>query len=128
MVLVSVSCKTKYIETIHYQPVEVHDTINTAVHIRDSVTLHDSVFIHMKGDTVFSEKWRTEYRWKTRYDTVYKSKEVPKLLTDTVYRVKEVPVEKPVYKQHWWQKLLNTIGGIFLLGLIGSLLLNRYIR
>lgn len=117
------SCKTKYIETVHYHPVEVHDTVNTVQHIRDSITLHDSVFIRMKGDTVFSEKWRTEYRWKTRFDTIYRSREVPRVMTDTVTTIKEVPVDKVVYKQHWWQEALCWVGGIFSVGLIISFLI-----
>lgn len=118
------SCKTKYIETVHYQPVEVHDTVNTVQHIRDSITLYDSIFIHMKGDTVFSEKWRTEYRWKTRFDTVYRSREVPCVMTDTVTTIKEVPVDKVVYKQHWWQEALCWVGGLFSVGLIISFLIH----
>lgn len=125
MTLTLCSCKTKYIETVHYEPVEVHDTVNVAMHVRDSITLHDSVFIHMKGDTVFSERWRTEYRWKKQTDTVVKIREVPKLLTDTISQIKEVPVEKPVYRQHWWQKLLTGIGGLTSAGLIISIFLYR---
>jgi hypothetical protein len=119
------SCKTKYIETVHYQPVEVHDTVNTVQHIRDSITLHDSVFIHMKNDTVYSEKWRTEHHWHTKRDTVYKSKEVPKVVTDTIVTIREVPVDKIVYKQHWWQNALSWIGGLCSLGLIISFILNK---
>jgi len=124
LLLTVCSCKTKYIETVHYQPVEVHDTVNTVQHIRDSITLHDSVFIHMKGDTVFSEKWRTEYRWKTRFDTVYRSREVPYVVNDTISVIKEVPVEKVVYKQRWWQNALSWIGGLCSLGLLISLIIN----
>lgn len=119
------SCKTKYIETVHYQPVEVHDTVNTVQHIRDSITLHDSVFIHTKNDTVYSEKWRTEHHWHTKRDTVYKSKEVPKVVTDTIVKIREVPVDKIVYKQHWWQNALSWVGGLFLLGLLISFIIHR---
>lgn len=116
LVLVAMcSCKTKYIETIHYTPVEVHDTLYNTKLIRDSITLHDSVFIHQKGDTVYSEKWRTEHHWHTKHDTLYKSKEVPKVVTDTIVTIREVPVDKIVYKQHWWQRLLSGAGGIALI-------------
>lgn len=108
------SCKTKYIETVHYQPVEVHDTVHNTVHVRDSITLHDSVYIHQKNDTVLIEKWHTQYKWKTTHDTMYISKEVPCVVTDTISVLKEVPVEKAVYRQHWWQNALTWIGGIFL--------------
>lgn len=108
------SCKTKYIETIHYQPVEVHDTVYNTKHVHDSVTLHDSIYIHQKNDTVLVEKWHTKYKWKTSWDTMYISKEVPYVVTDTVCTVKEVPVDKIVYKQHWWQKALSWLGTIAL--------------
>lgn len=102
LVLVMCGCRTKYIETVHYEPVEVHDTVNRITTLRDSITLHDSVFIHLKNDTVYHERWKTEYRWHTKFDTVYKSKEIPYVVTDTICTIKEVPVEKIVYKQKWW--------------------------
>jgi hypothetical protein len=123
--LIVCSCKTKYIETVHYQPVEVHDTVSSTVFVRDSITLHDSVYIHQKGDTVFSEKWRTEYRWHTKHDTLYQIREIPIMMTDTICTIKEVPVDKIVYKQRWWQNALSTVGGLFLLGLLISLLLHK---
>lgn len=38
---------------------------------RDSVYLHDSVYIHSKGDTVYLERWHTRIRDRTLRDTVY---------------------------------------------------------
>jgi hypothetical protein len=119
------SCKTKYIETVHYEPVEVHDTVLNTIHVRDSITLLDSIFIHQKNDTVYSERWRTEHHWHTKHDTVYKSKEVPVALTDTIVSIREVPVEKVVYKQKWWQKSLSGVGIITLLSILIGLLLKR---
>ena len=125
--LVMCSCKTKYIETVHYQPVEVHDTVHNTVHVRDSITLHDSVYIHQKGDTVYREKWRIEHHWRTKHDTVYRSKEVPKIMTDTVVAIREVSVEKVVHKQYWWQRMLSAAGGIglVLFGLWAAIRLRR---
>ena len=123
MVLTLCSCKTKYIETVHYQPVEVHDTLYNTSYVRDSVTLHDSIYIHQKNDTVLVEKWHTQYKWKTSWDTMYISKEVPYAVTDTICTSKEVPVDKIVYKQHWWQKMLSGTGAAFLLGLLLSILI-----
>lgn len=127
VLLAMCSCKTKYIETIHYQPVEVHDTLYTTQHIRDSITLHDSVYIHQKNDTIYSEKWRIEHHWHTKWDTLYKSKEVPKVVTDTIVTIREVPVDKIVYKQQWWQKALATIGGIAMV-LVGFIIAIRFRR
>lgn len=123
MVLTLCSCKTKYIETVHYQPVEVHDTLYNTSYIRDSVTLHDSIYIHQKNDTVLVEKWHTQYKWKTSWDTMYISKEVPYVVTDTICTIKEVPVDKIVYEQHWWQKILCGTGAISLLGLLLTILI-----
>ena len=64
---------------------------------RDSVYLHDSVFVNQysKGDTVFVDKVVTRYRYKDRWrqDTV------------AVVRVDSVRVPYPVEKDlGWWEK------------------------
>ena len=41
---------------------------------RDSIYVHDSVYIHSKGDTVYLERWRTRIRDRTLRDTVYLQK------------------------------------------------------
>ena len=51
---------------------------------RDSIYIRDSVIIQVKGDTVFKDRWRTEWKEKETGDTI--------ILTDTVY------IEKEVYK------------------------------
>ena len=64
---------------------------------RDSVYLHDSVFVNQysKGDTVFVDKVVTKYKYKDRwrYDTV------------AVVRVDSVRVPYPIEKDlGWWEK------------------------
>lgn len=49
---------------------------------RDSIYIRDSVIIHAKGDTVFKDRWRTEWKDRIIHDTVNH--------TDTVYIEKEV--------------------------------------
>ena len=49
---------------------------------RDSIYIRDSVIIYVKGDTVFKDRWHTEWKEKESGDTVF--------LTDTVYIEKEV--------------------------------------
>ena len=93
MVLLT-GCKTVYV------PVETvrTDTLMVAHIVTDSVWvdrfMHDSVYIHERGDTVWFEKWHTRYvdRWRDRvtHDTIYKSK------TDSVTVTREV--EKPLTK------------------------------
>lgn len=41
---------------------------------RDSIYVHDSVYLHSKGDTVYLERWRTRIRDRTLRDTVYLQK------------------------------------------------------
>ena len=49
---------------------------------RDSIYIRDSVIIYVKGDTVFKDRWHTEWKEKESGDTI--------ILTDTVYIEKEV--------------------------------------
>lgn len=65
--------------------------------LRDSVYLHDSVFVNQwkKGDTVFIDKVVTRYRYKDRWrhDTV------------AVVRTDSVRVPYPIGKDlGWWEK------------------------
>ena len=58
----------------------------------DSIYVHDSIFIYIKGDTVTKHIYHTEYRdrWRDRYINI----------TDTLHTVDSIPqiveVEKPV--------------------------------
>lgn len=65
--------------------------------LRDSIYLHDSVYVNqrVKGDTVFVDKVVAKYKYKDRwrYDTV------------SVVRVDSVRVPYPVEKDlGWWEK------------------------
>lgn len=48
-----------------------HDSIYLHTHSRDSIVVRDSVTIREKGDTVWLERWRIEYRDRIRTDTAY---------------------------------------------------------
>ena len=52
---------------------------------RDSIYLHDSIFLHIRADTVYLEKWHT--RWRDR--------ETVKTDTITLTETKAETVEKP---------------------------------
>ena len=98
---------TKYVAVPEYHT----DTLIQTKVLKDSVWLHDSTYIHDKGDTVLVEKWHTEYKEKLVHDTLYLSK------TDSV----PVPYPVPEYiekKLSWWQKLRLNLGNI-MLALIG---------
>ena len=100
-------CKqTEYVVVPEYHT----DTLRVAQIVTDSVYKHDSIYIHEKGDTVWYERWHTQYRDRLRIDTVYKSR------VDTIANpyplIKEV--EKPLTKT---QKGLMWAGGLSLLAL-----------
>jgi len=109
------SC-TRTIYTTREVPVYTSDTIVRVLQLHDSVTTTDSVYIHAVGDTIWRERWRTAYRWRTRTDTIRTSISTPIVLHDTIAEVKEVPKEVVVYRQRWWQKILAWLGGITLAG------------
>ena len=113
MALMFTSCKTK---TVVVKVPEVHtDTLYQVKEQKDSIWLHDSVYIHqwMKGDTIYVEtgKWHTKYIERLKIDTIYKAR------VDSVGV--PYPVEKLVEKQlTWWQQATQTVGGAVLLALL----------
>lgn len=97
------SCRTNTV----YVPVETvrmeyRDRIQ-----RDSVHHYDSVFVKMKDDTVWLEKYKYLYRDKLIRDSVF--------VTDSVqipYAVKGDT--EYVNRIYWWQTLLQILGAILL--------------
>ena len=68
---------------------------------RDSVHVRDSVFVLVKGDTVFKDRWHTVYRGKYTRDTIYRQ--------DTIREPYPVEVVKEKYrvpKSLWWLVIL----------------------
>lgn len=100
------SCRT------HTQVVEVPrvsvDTVLIKQWQRDSVWLHDSIFMKEKGDTVWLEKWHTKYKYITKVDTFYEAK------VDTITQVVKVPTPVPYTPK--LVKLLASLGGLVLSG------------
>lgn len=88
--------------SVKYVPVE---TVKTEYKTRDSIRFdsiyeHDSIFLFVKGDTVYKEK----YRYKYRYLTINK--------TDTVMLTDSVQIPYPVEKQLTrWQQMKIELGG-----------------
>ena len=111
MLMLVTSCRTvRYVEV----PVVSHDTAYIAAHQRDSIRLHDSVWIRERGDTVRIEHWRTEYRERILHDTLYYTR------LDTVPR--PYPVEVEVEKPLTWLQLTRMHAGDVLLVLLFGLL------
>ena len=96
-----------------YVPLESNtthtDTLIQTRWLTDYKADKDSVFILIKGDTIYVDriKWRTRY--VNRGDTVYIAK------TDTVTKEIPVEVEKRVEverKRRWWETMLMWVGGL----------------
>lgn len=73
---------------------------------RDSIYIRDSVIIHEKGDTVFKDRWRTEWKDRIIHDTVNH--------TDTVYIEKEFFREKSEPPNNWKETILIIIIAILI--------------
>lgn len=74
---------------------------------RDSVFVRDSVTIREKGDTVYRDRWRVEYRERVLRDTAYIER------NDTITNVVEVERELT-----WWERTRMAAGDVALLGLV----------
>ena len=112
LMLAFCSCtKTEYITVEKVRT----DTTYIAKVQKDSIWLHDSVFVKewMAGDTVY----RDHIKWHTKY--------VSKLVHDTLvqHQVDSIPAPYPVTeyvekKLSTWQVVLMTIGTLTLMGII----------
>ncbi|NDV79769.1 hypothetical protein D0T57_12430 [Dysgonomonas sp. 511] len=105
--LIFSGCKAKAI----YVPVETVKTEYRDTFRRDSVYLHDSVLVKMRGDTVWVEKYKYLYHDKLRTDSVY--------LSDTIRIPYPVDVEKEVNRLSSFQSFQIWCGRIVLLILLG---------
>ena len=116
-VLLLGSCTTTKYVTVP----EVHtDTLRVTQHQRDSIYVHDSVWVseQQRGDTILltTTKWLTKYIERLSHDTIYQSK------TDSV------PVPYPVIKEvpatlTWWQTFRLHMGDLALALLAITILL-----
>jgi hypothetical protein len=121
--MLAVGCKTKTV-TVTVPKVRT-DTLIITKAKRDSIWLHDSVYVSEKteNDTVFLEikKWHTKYVEKIVRDTTYIAKH------DTIPMPYPVEVIKEVERElTWWQKVRMFAGSLMLamlgFGLIAVLL------
>lgn len=108
------SCKS-----IEYVPVETIKTEYQDRWQRDSIYLHDSVMVRIKGDTV----------WMEKYKTIYKEK----LVKDSIFIVDSIQVPYPVVEYKEVNKLTKPQSlfiwfGKVLIGLIGIGLIIIFLR
>lgn len=111
--VLAVSCRTtEYVPV----PYEVKSTEYVNREVRDSIYMHDSIYLAVKGDTVLLEKWHTRYVGKVRVDTLIKCDSVP-----VPY---EVVKEKIRNELNWWQKVVQGAGYVSL-GFIAGFIIYR---
>lgn len=91
-------------KSVEYVPIVVEKTDTTYItkEKRDSIVLHDSVYVHewSRNDTVYVgvTKWKKEYVYTERVDTFYQSK------VDSIPY--PVEVTKEVERDYtWWDKM-----------------------
>ena len=102
IILLTLAISLTSCRSIKDVPVE---TVKTEYKTRDSIRFdsiyeHDSIFLFVKGDTVYKEK----YRYKYWYLTINK--------TDTVMLTDSVQIPYPVEKQLTrWQRMKIELGG-----------------
>jgi hypothetical protein len=106
--------------SVKYVPVETvrHDSTYIYKVQRDSIHERDSIFVLIKGDTVYKYQYRYLFVDRARVDTFYVNK------TDTISVPYPVEVEK---KLSWWQQLKLQLTDWLLLG-IGFVIIWLVIR
>ena len=101
---------TKYVTVPEYHT----DTLIQTKVQKDSIWLHDSIYVHewTKGDTIFveSRKWLTKYVDHEVHDTTYISKTDSVPAPYPVETIKEVPAELT-----WWQQTRLYLANILLI-------------
>ena len=106
-VLLAGCTTTKYVTV----PEVHHDTVRVTQQERDSIYLHDSIWVQTltRGDTVFltTDRWHTLYRDRWSHDTVYQSR------TDSIPKPYPVEVEVPA-ELTWWQQTRLHLANILL--------------
>ena len=110
LVWAMVGCKS-----IEYVPVIEHrtDTVIKTHHRLDSIYVHDSTYIHERGDTVWVEQWHTRWRDRLLLDTIYEAVHdtVPALPSGTGTWQTPATYQSPG-SLTWWQQTRIYIGNI----------------
>lgn len=123
VLLMLMSCATRKSSTEavtdNYKSTERLDSIFIYSLLRDSIYLHDSIYVREKGDTVYKYVEKLRYKYINSVDTLYRT--VARVDTAYVDRTKVEIREKPVYvKQHqkWYNKCFIWLGRICCLAAI----------
>ena len=116
LAVVLCGCKTKYITETEYKevPVVMHDTVAKNIWRIDPTIVKDSVYLAVKGDTIYKERYNTKWRIKMAHDTINKVVEKPVEVLRTSIKTET----KEVNRIYWWQKVLILLGCASLIDLI----------
>lgn len=68
---------------------------------RDSVFIHDSITVQQRGDTVFLDRWHTQYRDRVVHDSIFSHN------TDSIQV--PYPVERQLSR---WEMVKMDFGGV----------------
>ena len=86
---------------------------------RDSIYVHDSIYVREKGDTVYKYVEKLRYKYVNSVDTLYRT--IARVDTTYIDRTKVEVYEKPVYvekKVRWYNKGFMWLGRICCLAAI----------
>lgn len=105
-------------KSIEYVPVVEHKTDTTYItkNHRDSIYVHDSTYIHERGDTVWIERWHTRWRDRLLLDTIYEAVHdtIPLPMGTGTWQT-SMPRTHPLGSERsltWWQQTRIYIGNI----------------
>lgn len=98
LIFLLVSCHSTK-EIIKEVPVETVRTEYQNVYIHDSIYQNDSIFIFMKGDTVFQTNTKYKYIKQQVHDTLIQRDTIPQIINTETTKIveKKVPQWWPVY-------------------------------
>lgn len=95
-ILISIACCSCKTKTVVVETVRT-DTTYITKQQRDSIWLHDSVYLHeyQRGETIFVEhtKWHTAWRERMVHDSIYIAQR------DTIRETREVPRKLTLIQQ-----------------------------
>ena len=109
-------------KSIEYVPVVEHKTDTTYItkNHRDSIYVHDSTYIHDRGDTVWIERWHTRWRDIYQLDTIYEvvHDTIPLPMGTGTWQT-SMPRTRPLGSSlTWWQQTRIYMGNIAILASI----------
>lgn len=78
--------------------------------LHDSIVSHDSVYMYIKGDTVFKYKEKVNIKYLIKIDTICKTDTIKVPVTITSKTSQSTTEIKEVHSLYWWQKVFMWLG------------------